>query len=277
MKLDLQWRDAMAIWGVGMAFTSVQKKAGWLETMEPQQLAALQRPWDRGDYKARSVCWALSEAITEACAAGQIECVVLSVAPQEHQQDDDLFRHIPMVADRWAIDPSNEWVEREFLGGTLRTQRRMPQRHQSNPAVQTAKLEYRIGADAFTAWLAAQGVEPSVHIAAWFKALGVVPAVAGAGGVQGGDPSSVVLSLVQNPTQPPEGVVAVPGRVPQKSMKPEWTGEKLAQRRQGLNGRDKSKQLSTETGLPEREITRREKAWRDEEMNASKAANGTRH
>lgn len=173
MAVDLRWRDAMAIWGARRVFTPVQKQAGWPEAMEPQHLAALQRPWDQGDNKGRSGCLALRDAITEACATGQLECVALSVEPPERQQDDDVFRPIPMVADRWAIDVKPEWSEREFLGGTLRTQRRVPQQPQRSPSAQTARLEYRVGAQAFAAWLTAQQLEPSPHVFAWFAVRGV--------------------------------------------------------------------------------------------------------
>lgn len=258
MKLDLQWRDAMAVRSAALVFTSAEKAEGWPACMAPKQLAALQRPYVYGDRPGREFSWSLTKALIAACEAGTIEHTATTSRVQVASEQN----FVPTSLSR-------NWPSQYCIYGEPRAYTR--------PAQFKDVTHYHIAAPAFATWLAVQEVEPSPHIAAWFKALGVVRAVAGAGGVQGGESPSVVLSLVQNPTQPPEVVVAVPSRVPQKSMKPEWTGEKLAQRRQGLSGRDKSKQLSTETGLPEREITRREKAWRDEKINASKAANGTRH
>jgi len=57
-----------------------------------------------------------------------------------------------------------------------------------------------------------------------------------------------------------------------KSFAPQWTGEPLAAMRKTLDGRNKTQQLSKRTGLPEREIRRRIKDWRDE-VERNRAAN----
>lgn len=49
------------------------------------------------------------------------------------------------------------------------------------PEIYKTKTTRRITPEAFAAWLHAQGEAPSVHVAAWFEALGVAwPPVAGA-------------------------------------------------------------------------------------------------
>ena len=172
MVVDLRWSDATAIFGVRRVFTPAQQKVAWPDSMGPEQLAALQRPWDRGDTKERDRCWSLRKMLDAACDAGQLECVALAVEPPTSPAGADVFRPIPLV-DGWGIDPSQEWTERSFLGGTLRTPRRAPKPPQHSPSEKTARLEYRIDAHAFATWLYTQKQEPSAHIAVWFEVRGV--------------------------------------------------------------------------------------------------------
>lgn len=172
MVVDLRWSDATAIFGVRLVFTPAQQKVAWPDSMGPEQLAALQRPWDRGDTKGRDRCWSLRKMLDAACDAGQLECVALAVEPPASPADADVFRPIPLI-DGWRIDPSPEWTERSFLGGTLRTQRRAPKTPPHSPSEKTARLEYRIDAHAFATWLHTQKQEPSAHIAVWFEVRGV--------------------------------------------------------------------------------------------------------
>ena len=172
MVVDLRWSDATAIFGVRRVFTPAQQKVAWPDSMGPEQLAALQRPWDRGDTKGRDRCWSLRKMLDAACDAGQLECVALAVEPPASPADADVFRPIPLI-DGWRIDPSPEWTERSFLGGTLRTQRRAPKTPPHSPSEKTARLEYRIDAHAFATWLHTQKQEPSAHIAVWFEVRGV--------------------------------------------------------------------------------------------------------
>ena len=159
MVVDLRWSDATAIFGVRRVFTPAQQKVAWPDSMGPEQLAALQRPWDRGDTKERDRCWSLRKMLDAACDAGQLECVALAVEPPASPADADVFRPIPLI-DGWRIDPSPEWTERSFLGGTLRTQRRAPKTPPHSPSEKTARLEYRIDAHAFATWLHTQKQEP---------------------------------------------------------------------------------------------------------------------
>lgn len=84
-------------------------------------------------------------------------------------------------------------------------------------------------------------------------------------------PAAVVLSLV--PASVPTAVAlpmpsAAPAkRIAQKDQFPEWTGQRLSARRKTLKGNAPTQQLAAETGLPEREIRRREKDWRDSQKN----------
>lgn len=101
--------------------------------------------------------------------------------------------------------------------------------------------DYAIAAKDFSGWLAAQGMEASAHIAAWFKATAVAP------------------------VDEPSGSTA---RVLKKDAQPEWTGQKLAARKAQLKGkRALMKELVSETGVSEREIRRRIAAWESEKAN----------
>lgn len=80
----------------------------------------------------------------------------------------------------------------------------------------------------------------------------------------------VVLSLVPSEAR----VATVPasaGKVPMKALHPEWTGEALQKKRATLTGHDTTRQLAEITGLPPREITRREKQSRDDAEQARQA------
>lgn len=93
-----------------------------------------------------------------------------------------------------------------------------------------------------------------------------------------GAAASAPLSLVRSePAQPSTPVSAPAGKVPQKSQHPQWTGEALAAKRAALKRedpkrRDQTQQLATLSGLPIREITRREKQVRDAQQAGSRAS-----
>ncbi|MDD2846183.1 MAG: hypothetical protein PHT57_14650 [Rhodoferax sp.] len=84
-------------------------------------------------------------------------------------------------------------------------------------------------------------------------------------------PAAVVLSLV--PASVPTAVAlpvpsAAPAkRIAQKDQAPEWTGQRLSELRKTLKGDAPTQQMVAETRLPEREIRRREKEWRDSRRN----------
>ncbi|UCU98226.1 hypothetical protein [Acidovorax radicis] len=81
-------------------------------------------------------------------------------------------------------------------------------------------------------------------------------------------PAAVVLSLVQDPTLTPVLSAAPAKRLAQKDIAPEWDGQRLAELRTKFNGEIAPMQLMAEkTGLPDREIRRRVKQWRDSQGN----------
>ncbi len=88
-------------------------------------------------------------------------------------------------------------------------------------------------------------------------------------------PSAPVLALVPTEANNTEAPISEPSpwRKDRKAHAAEWTGERLTEKRKTLKGRDTTQQLAKLTGLPAREITRREKQARDDAAQALKAGN----
>jgi hypothetical protein len=174
MTVDLQWRDAMAVWSARRAFTPANKQAGWPEAMEPQQLAALQRPWDQGDNKGRSACWALQDELVAACDAGSIHYVATT-------------KRVMVASDRCfePISLTQNWPAQYVRDGV--------------PLAYTRLAEYKdvtlrhIGAKAFAAWLSEHLQIPSPHVSAWFAVRGVAwPLASGSAAGAGASPFPLV-------------------------------------------------------------------------------------
>ena len=171
MTVNLAWRDAMT--QAGGEFTAAEQAEGWPQTMKPGQLARLQRPYKNADRAGRAAAAALRDTLLNDCATGEIE----------HSTTTERIQTAPQV--RRTISPgiaSHDWEtrgfetanyeHRSFLGGTLRTS-------YTQPAQYKDVTRHHIAAPAFAAWLTAQGMEPSPHVDAWFKARGVGCAPAG--------------------------------------------------------------------------------------------------
>ena len=153
MTVNLAWRDAMT--AAGRSFNAEEHKAGWPQTMKPRQLANLQRPFANGNRQGMLACDALSKQIEGDCKAGAIQHTV-----EEHVRRVTFSRPIPI---RWE---SAYW---DGEAGKIRMAR---------GEKEESSLIHHITASAFVEWLAAQEIEPSQHIAAWFKSQGVIAAKA---------------------------------------------------------------------------------------------------
>lgn len=159
MVVNLKWHDAMAV--AGWHFSKEEQSAGWPQTLKPDQLAALQRPYRRGiGPEFRPARWhteALRNALISACASNTLPHTatttrVMSKAARVEQSS------------RFA---SPDWLARDgfhVAGGRI---------GYTHPAQYKDVTVYQIDAPAFAAWLATQGEMPSTHIAAWCAALGV--------------------------------------------------------------------------------------------------------
>lgn len=141
---------------------------GWPQTIAHDGLAALQTYREGVDgttWGSKARTW--RKALELAMASGAIE----------HTSTTKRVQIVPAV--RRVIHPGlgrSEWDERgfqsrSFLGGTLRTGYTQPAQHRD-------VTRHHITAPVFAAWLAAQGQEPSPHIAAWFEAVGAQAAPA---------------------------------------------------------------------------------------------------
>lgn len=168
MTVNLAWRDAMA--EIGRTFNKTEQSAGWAESFTVWQIAMLQRPWKSGDKEGRRACNALSVAMGDACKTANLTHRTLMV-------DIPAVQHALTQAIRnrsWETSWSGQ--ERSWFGQESEGQRRERLWRAANPPPTTKteqREEIRVTAEAFAAWLAANEIEPSRHVAAWFKAMGV--------------------------------------------------------------------------------------------------------
>lgn len=137
-----------------------QRQAGWPDHFQPHHLAGLQGSSSVGENARIDAGFHMTVVIITACKAGALEHTTTAARLETQQRR----TYSPGIA-------SPEWLERGLFSSTA---------NRINNT-QAAKFKdvtlYHITAPAFSAWLAAQGEPPSVHIAAWFKAVGVSPVV----------------------------------------------------------------------------------------------------
>lgn len=155
MAADMKWRDAMSDRRIRQFFSDDEQAQGWPQRMDAEQLAALQRPYasrDAAGHKAQAV---LCDALLDDCEAGMLpsEVEVVAVPVPVAGRDEDLFRPISLTGGYGSgYSPYS-------------------------PAQQVQMEEctfYLVAAADFAQWLLAQDMQPSTHVAAWFKACGVV-------------------------------------------------------------------------------------------------------
>lgn len=140
---NLKWREAMAevrvITGANTFFSPDECLAGWPETLKPDQLAVLQRPYIKGDTLQAGKTTAFREWIESACLAGLLPHI--RGKEIKHRE-----RRIPAGA--------HLYEKARLL--TEDTSYEVDVHH--------------IKACDFATLLASEGEEPSVHLAAWIKA-----------------------------------------------------------------------------------------------------------
>ena len=160
MTVNLAWRDAMN--AAGHQFTAEERANGWSETMQPKQLAALQRPFEWRDRTGRNAFNVLLQAIEDDCRMGSIHSTAEEVR----------------ICTKPAQDVVPSLFDLAYGHPDQYTREGIPYAY-TKPAEFKDITRHHIAAQDFAAWLAAQGEEPSPHITAWFKARGVAAAQAG--------------------------------------------------------------------------------------------------
>ena len=150
MTVNMDWRDAMAVRCIERVFFEEERAVGWPCCMEPEQLAAMQRPFQHGDRAGKKSMEALWDALSAAIEAGKLEAATSVVRVQKFDAE-RTQKNRQWAQERGAMGLATAWRYEE----------------------QEIKL---VAPQAFATWLAVQGMEPSQHIAAWFK----VQSVAGA-------------------------------------------------------------------------------------------------
>lgn len=161
MAVDMKWRDAMSDRRISQYFSDEEQAQGWPQRMDAQQLAALQRPNAHGDAAGRKAQGVLHDALLDDCEAGTLpsEAEVLSVPVQVAERNEDLFRPISLTG-------GNDYGS----GYSPYTP--------AQPVQMQDCTFYLVAAADFARWLQGQDMPPSTHVAAWFKACGVVLASA---------------------------------------------------------------------------------------------------
>lgn len=162
MTVNLAWRDAMS--EVGGAFNKAEQSAGWAESFTTWQVAVLQRPWKRGDREGKQACQALFATLADACRDGSLQHSTWTEAKPDVQQamtNALIQRHQSLTWETYT-GPETEGQRRERLWRAAHA-----------PVIKTKEVTHTtITAEAFAAWLAANEIEPSPHVTAWFDAVG---------------------------------------------------------------------------------------------------------
>lgn len=205
MAVDMKWRDAMTVRCIAGAFEPEERAQGWPDEMDTRQLAAMQRPYEYGDSKGRRLMHVLHESLYEACRTHAIAC-----------EPDVVTVKVADEVDCTPISLTQDWPDAYTRDGVRYAYTR--------PARYEKQTFYWVTAADFAAWLAAEEIEPSKHIATWFKACGVTmqaDSTAGAEGVAAlvaqdvRDLSSLVLYRQQFAQQP-------------EQERPQWHAEHVA-------------------------------------------------
>ena len=150
MIVDLRWLDT---WSEAGCFSQAEKDAGWPDAMEPEQLAALQRPGRELEQKRKRA--RLASAIDTACKQGALVHAV--GVKQSIQPPKEYEPGFSTTAENWPVA-----YVRDGRPLAYTTEAR---------TIETSF--FSIAPGDFAAWLHAAHEEPSAPIALWFEVRGV--------------------------------------------------------------------------------------------------------
>lgn len=194
MGVDVSWRFALAIPAFGGTVRRRDRGHGWPARLIPWQLAVLQMPFQSDDEAGEAAADVLWEAIWDAAEAQELE-VAERVVNIEVTED-----RVATILAREAARKKSKQVREELTsqGGVIGAVYRdvyakLPDIDAGAdvPPIYEEVEDPRhfIEPAAFHAWLTAQDMEPSQHIAAWFKVHGVA-----AGGQEAGAPATPAIA-----------------------------------------------------------------------------------
>lgn len=173
MNVDVSWRFALAIPAFFETARPSVRRQGWPAVLVPWQLAVLQMPFRPGDEQGEEAADVLFEAIWDAAEGGSLEVSERVVEVREVVDPEATAR-----AREAARAKSQAWLASEIArGGIIAGVYAGLDEIDAGAGVPPVLVEEKntrhyIGPAAFAAWLAAQDMGPSKHIAAWFKACG---------------------------------------------------------------------------------------------------------
>lgn len=151
-NINQSWRDTMAL--LGRHFTKEELAAGWPESFQIEHIARLQRPYKLGDLEAKRLLKSFFDGLKAACQSGELPNT----------------KTTRIVKRQWSKTIPIRFESTSWDGVPGKT-------HTVSGVTDDEVVTYRVTAPVFKTWLAAQGEEPSVHIQAWFDAVGVADAV----------------------------------------------------------------------------------------------------
>ena len=150
MIVDLRWLDA---WSEAGCFSQAEKDAGWPDAMEPEQLAALQRPGRELEQRRKRAL--LVSAITAACKQGAL---VHAVGVKQFVQPSKTYNPgFSTTAENWPAAYVRDGRPLAYTTEARTIETRF----------------FSIAPGDFAAWLHAAHEEPSAPIAVWFEVRGV--------------------------------------------------------------------------------------------------------
>lgn len=220
--MSLELRKAAVLLGL-------DAKAGWPLVLTADQLFVLQIRGEAEDAEPDPVArCAFRSLLEDDIKSGELA----------HTTTQVLKKTTPVVRYRRSTSPHSWDGGGSLLAAVRSMDAVVPQ--QTKPALIT---HINITARDFCAWLQRNGVLPSALVSSWFKAAEV---------------DTQPATVVAMPTVPQHTK-----RIPQKSIAPDWDGHRLLKRQQefkALGLRDFTARVAKESGLSEREVTRRIKA-----------------
>lgn len=178
-KINAAWRVAMST--MGQYFTRDEQAAGWPETLKHGQLAALQYPYTKGETAKIRLARARAGDIVDACKNGEL-LHTSTIVPAKAVNNGRIT--VAGLGGRFSASESTGWGGLAGLATPSRNaygervyetegDRRDRLWKEANPPKQPDRVDHYVSAPAFAAWLFAQDEAPSVHIAAWFDAMGI--------------------------------------------------------------------------------------------------------
>lgn len=162
MTDDLSWNSALCV--VGINLTKEERATGWPAAFTPGNLARLQYPWGGSASEKKEAT--KNQSILIATISKAIQNGGLPAVEQTRTEDITESRQVPDF--NAPSSPcsgglgSSYWLNRDQAPSMRTVTKKIGERTVSFFVIERS---------AFRDWMTSQGLEPSVHILAWLRAL----------------------------------------------------------------------------------------------------------